>query len=66
MINSDSPTGLLRAVFFYNGKNFCLRGGIEHCNLKISQIQQESVTIAGKVWTVMFIVSMDQKIIKGD
>ena len=48
VINLDSPTGLLRAVFFYNGKNFCLRGGIEHRNLKISQLQRESVMIKGK------------------
>ena len=48
MINLDSPTGLLRAVFFYNGKNFCLQGGIEHRCLKISQLQRESVMIDGK------------------
>ena len=47
VINLDSPTELLRAVF-YNGKNFCLRGGIEHRNLKISQLQRESVMIDGK------------------
>ena len=34
----DKPESLLRAVFFYNGKNFCLRGGKEHRALKISQI----------------------------
>ena len=33
----DNPTGLLNAVFFYNGKNFCLRGGAEHRNLKLLQ-----------------------------
>lgn len=48
MINLDSPVGLLRAVFFYNGKNFCLRGGIEHRNLKFSQLQRESIMIDGK------------------
>ena len=48
VINLDSPTGLLSTVFFYNGKNFCLRGGIEHRNLKISQLQRESVMIDGK------------------
>ena len=24
VINLNNPTGLLNAVFFYNGKNFCL------------------------------------------
>ena len=28
-LNMDTPNGLLRAVFFYNGKIFCLRGGTE-------------------------------------
>ena len=34
----NTPESLFRAVFFYNGKNFCLRGGKEHRALKISQI----------------------------
>ena len=29
-LSTDTPKGLLRAVFFLNGKNFCLRGGEEH------------------------------------
>ena len=29
-LSVDMPKGLLYAVFFLNGKNFCLRGGIEH------------------------------------
>ena len=36
----DMPKGLLHAVFFLNGKNFCLRGGIEHRQLKLSQIKR--------------------------
>ena len=31
------PKSLLRAIFYYNGKNFCLRGGQEHRQLKLSQ-----------------------------
>ena len=27
VLNDSTPLGLLRAVFFYNGKCFCLRGG---------------------------------------
>ena len=29
VLNLETPTGLLHAVFFYNGKKFCLQGGIE-------------------------------------
>ena len=32
-----SPQALFNAVFFLNGKNFCLRGGEEHRSLKLSQ-----------------------------
>ncbi len=36
----NNPRGLLRAVFYYNGKNFCLRGGEEHRGLKLSQLKR--------------------------
>ena len=36
----DTPLALFRAVFFYNGKLFCLRGGEEHRNLKLSQLKR--------------------------
>ena len=36
-LNLNTPLGLLRAVFYSNGKVFCLQGGKEHRNLKISQ-----------------------------
>ena len=49
VLNLDTPTGLIKAVFFYNGKNFCLRGGIEHRNLKLSQIKKETTTVSGKI-----------------
>ena len=35
-----SPQALLNAVFFLNGKNFCLRGGDEHRSLKLSQLKR--------------------------
>ena len=38
VLGVDTPESLLRAVFYYNGKNFCLRGGKEHRALKLSQI----------------------------
>ena len=33
---ATSPKALLRAVFFYNGKTFCLRGSAEHRCLHLS------------------------------
>ena len=48
VLNVDTPTGLLNCVFFYNGKNFCLRGGEEHRNLKLSQFQREEVMVEQK------------------
>ena len=40
VLNIDTPKGLLRCVFYYNGKCFCLRGGHEHRNLGVSQLQR--------------------------
>ena len=40
-IGVSDPLSLLHAVFYYNGKNFCLRGGIEHRELKLSQLRRE-------------------------
>ena len=40
VMGTHSPLTLLRAVFYYNGKNFCLRGGEEHRNLKLSQLKR--------------------------
>ena len=37
---------LLRAVFFYNGLNFALRGGEEHCQFKLSQLQFHTVAVS--------------------
>ena len=48
MLNLTTAIGLLRAVFFYNGKNFCLRGGQEQRNLKLSQIHKETGTVDGR------------------
>ena len=40
MLSLDTPEGLLQAVFFYNEKNFCLRGGEEQRELKFSQFNR--------------------------
>ena len=37
VLSSESPLGLLCAVFFLNGVNFVFRGGDEHHKLKMSQ-----------------------------
>ena len=38
MLGVDTPCALLNAVFYYNGRGLCLRGGQEHRSLKLSQI----------------------------
>ena len=48
IMGAHSPTSLLRAVFFYNVKNICLRGGEEHRNLKLSQLKR---TQKGYIYT---------------
>ena len=40
VLNVDSLKGLLRCVFYFNGKCFCLRGGQEHRDFGISQLQR--------------------------
>ena len=47
-MNMDTPKRQLKAVFFYSGKNFCLRGGAEQRGLKISQLCREVVQIGGR------------------
>ena len=47
VIGLDTPVKLLRAVFFYNGINFALRGGAEHRSLKWSQVTRCSQTTDG-------------------
>ena len=41
VFGTSTPKSLLNAVFYLNGKNFCLRGGEEHCHLAISQIVRQ-------------------------
>ena len=47
VLNPDTPQGLLKCVFFLNGRNFCLRGGAEHRDLKLSQLKREVVQVNG-------------------
>ena len=47
VLDPETPQGLLNCVFFLNGKNFCLRGGVEHHQLKLSQFKREVVKIEG-------------------
>ena len=39
VLNIDTPKGLLRCVFYYNGKCFCLKVGQEHRYLEVSQLR---------------------------
>ena len=48
VLNPDTPQGLLNCIFFLNGKKICLRGGVEHKNLKPSQLIREVVKVNGK------------------
>ena len=48
VMNLKTPIGLLCVVFFCNGKNFCLRGGAEQRNLKLSQFQREVTIVEGQ------------------
>ena len=41
ILGCHSPKALVRAVSFLTGKKFCLRGGKEHRELKLSQFQRE-------------------------
>ena len=46
MLSLETPEGLLRVAFFYNGKNFCLRG--EQRGLKFSHAIEESIATVNK------------------
>ena len=48
IIGFHNPASLLNAVFFYNGKNLCLRGGVEYRNLQLSQVKREVAMLQGK------------------
>ena len=47
VLNPAMPQGLLNCVFFL--KNFCLRGGQEHHELKLSQLKREVVCLQGSM-----------------
>ena len=48
VLDPETPQGLLNCVFLLNGKNFCLCGGVEHRELKLSQFKREVVAIEGQ------------------
>ena len=50
VIGIHSPLAFLRAVFIFNSKNFCLRGGKEQKELKLSQIQRGFDEELGKAY----------------
>ncbi len=40
VLDTKTPKGLVRAAFYYCGKCFCLRGGQEHRELSLSQLER--------------------------
>ena len=65
VFNTQTPEGLLNAVFYYNGVNFVLRGGEEHRSLKLSQfvlVAHQIPKCLEKCWITSIILNMDQKI----
>ena len=40
VMGTHTPQALFNAIFYYNGKGCCLRGGEEHRNLKLSQFRK--------------------------
>ena len=51
VLGTSDPKTLLHTVFYLNGKNFCLRGGQEHRELKISQLTRVSCPQEGYIYT---------------
>ena len=47
VLDITTPAGLLNCVFFYNGKNLCLRGGDEHRQLKFTQLRRDLLYVDG-------------------
>ena len=48
VLNQNISQGLLSCMFFLNAKNFCLCGGSEHHELKLSQFCREVVKVDGQ------------------
>ncbi len=46
-LSHNTPQGLINAVFYYNGINFCLRGGEEHRDLRETQLRFASDLASG-------------------
>ena len=49
----DTPEKFQRAVFFYVGKVFCIRGGQEQRELKVSQFRRSSNPTATPMWSTV-------------
>ena len=61
VVNLTTPIGL-SAVFFYNRKNFCLRGGQEQRNLKLLQVRRETGIVDGKELSLYVYFEFGSKI----
>jgi hypothetical protein len=61
ILDLTTPQGLLNCIFFYNGKNLCLRGGEEHRKLTFSQLKRETKTVNGVQKTATFTLNIAVK-----
>ena len=64
IVGTHSPKALLNAVFFYNGKNFLLRGVQEHIELSFAQVIRgtnltviPTLSMALRITLVVFLIS---------
>ena len=55
IIGVHNPTALLRAVFFLNGKNFCLRGREEHRKLSRTKLIRDPPSFDDKVKSYNYV-----------
>ena len=56
-LGTGSPSSLMNAVFYNNGKILCLRGGLEHQKLKFHSF---GLTVI-KVVSMLFLLNMARR-----
>ena len=61
VLGTSTPKSLLYAVLFCTGKTFCLRGGLEHYALKISQFSFSTEVHNGVQWVTVEYVENGSK-----
>ena len=61
VLSVDNPQGLLNAVFFLNGRNFLLRGGTDHRELKLAQVKKNTAPQGSERYTYTEHVSKNRR-----